>query len=276
MKFEFRFIALASQSSFLNGWCWAVAIRASLSLSLSFGLKHLQFVLALICFGCFLAYRKRPGYFNRNVHRWNNHLGHWIWIKLDINGIANCINLNGLLYCAHSLAHLPNANKNHQLLNSQSDTNPMPIHNKYSIFNKQTNSCAQIFHTHENTQHTYTEMLMHSSTLGWFVCLHFHMFVGAVAVLFSLHMHFGILDWCVWKRWQSERKEANNLPIETLIDTFIRYLLWVFDGISPLAVAIHDFFSLCDLFTTFNRIQYSTLMYFTRAFWPFHTVIVDG
>lgn len=216
------------------------------------------------------------GHFNRNVHRWNNHLGHWIWIKLDINGIANCINLNGLLYCAHSLAHLPNANKNHQLLNSQSDTNPMPIHNKYSIFNKQTNSCAQIFHTHENTQHTYTEMLMHSSTLGWFVCLHFHMFVGAVAVLFSLHMHFGILDWCVWKRWQSERKEANNLPIETLIDTFIRYLLWVFDGISPLAVAIHDFFSLCDLFTTFNRIQYSTLMYFTRAFWPFHTVIVDG
>lgn len=109
------------------------------------------------------------GHFNRNVHRWNNHLGHWIWIKLDINGIANCINLNGLLYCAHSLAHLPNANKNHQLLNSQSDTNPMPIHNKYSIFNKQTNPCAQIFHTHTKTHNTHIQKclctLRHSADL---------------------------------------------------------------------------------------------------------------
>lgn len=113
---------------------------------------------------------------------------------------------------------------------------PMPIHNKYSIFNKQTNSCAQIFHTHTHVPKCLCT-LRHSADLFVYI-------FTCSLVLFSLHMHFGILDWCVcvWKRWQSERKEANNLPIETLIDTFIRYLLWVFDGISPLAVAIHDFF----------------------------------
>lgn len=54
----------------------------------------------------------------------------------------------------------------------------MPIHNKYYI---STNNFrrANISHTHRERAR---EMFMRSSTLGWFVCLHFYMFSSAIDV----------------------------------------------------------------------------------------------
>lgn len=126
-----------------------------------------------------------------NVHRWNNHLGHWIWMKLDINGI-NLLIVLIWMDCSIDVIHSASLRisiasyENSKM--KEKKTNPVrrfPIQsNRIASIHKEIFQ-LKIFHTHTkllislrhsvapNERMNARARLSTAHTVCfWFVCLH--------------------------------------------------------------------------------------------------------